>query len=365
MENGRKLYLEYVFGSGVISSVSVCLPVVFANFPSFCEGGYILHRWNNRLHFDFVRDSIYVHCFAACKVHFSGIPDTFSLVTWLLIRVVLSHGPFSLKDLHGIHLPLLVRFLARHAVIGLQPVTFIWRDRVLLISVLYSVISCCMPVENRMVLVKASTAIDVFVSLSCKHMYHIRWIWCILHFDSQDTNRLEYLIPKKTSLRHRLPMGDQGFTDFVAHLLEVNPKKRPTAADALRHPWLSYPYEPISSWAIWILTVEITRAFVETFPKFLMIRRKWQDWGSHHCFLSEGVSQEVEALLECRPSAMPDFVQVLFQSKLYRRFLKRKCNSARNVLLGSFSGHFLFFQLVGRGTVNLLYMMCDNSFQVM
>jgi len=48
-------------------------------------------------------------------------------------------------------------------------------------------------------------------------------------------------------LRHRLPMGDQGFTDFVAHLLEINPKKRPSAAEALKHPWLSYPYEPISA----------------------------------------------------------------------------------------------------------------------
>lgn len=63
----------------------------------------------------------------------------------------------------------------------------------------------------------------------------------------QETNRLEYLIPKKTSLRHRLPMGDQGFIDFVAHLLEINPKKRPSASEALKHPWLSYPYEPISS----------------------------------------------------------------------------------------------------------------------
>lgn len=69
-------------------------------------------------------------------------------------------------------------------------------------------------------------------------------------FSFQDTNRLEYLIPKKTSLRHRLPMGDQGFIDFVAHLLEINPKKRPTASEALQHPWLSYPYEPISSWSI-------------------------------------------------------------------------------------------------------------------
>uniref|UniRef100_A0A5B7BXV7 Putative ATP-binding protein n=1 Tax=Davidia involucrata TaxID=16924 RepID=A0A5B7BXV7_DAVIN len=69
----------------------------------------------------------------------------------------------------------------------------------------------------------------------------------MLYERNQDTNRLEYLIPKKTSLRHRLPMGDQGFIDFVAHLLEINPKKRPSASEALKHQWLSYPYEPISS----------------------------------------------------------------------------------------------------------------------
>ncbi|XP_076888334.1 uncharacterized protein LOC143538736 [Bidens hawaiensis] len=69
----------------------------------------------------------------------------------------------------------------------------------------------------------------------------------MLYERNQDTNRLEYLIPKKSSLRHRLPMGDQGFIDFVTHLLDVNPKKRPSAAEALKHPWLSYPYEPISS----------------------------------------------------------------------------------------------------------------------
>ncbi|KAI4352054.1 hypothetical protein L6164_006340 [Bauhinia variegata] len=69
----------------------------------------------------------------------------------------------------------------------------------------------------------------------------------MLYERNQETNRLENLIPKKTSLRRRLPMGDQGFIDFVAHLLEVNPKKRPSASEALKHPWLSYPYEPISS----------------------------------------------------------------------------------------------------------------------
>ncbi|XP_028793511.1 uncharacterized protein LOC114749189 [Neltuma alba] len=69
----------------------------------------------------------------------------------------------------------------------------------------------------------------------------------MLYERNQETNRLEYLIPKKTSLRHRLPMGDQGFVDFVAYLLEVEPKKRPSATEALKHPWLSYPYEPVSS----------------------------------------------------------------------------------------------------------------------
>ncbi|XP_038679865.1 uncharacterized protein LOC119981004 [Tripterygium wilfordii] len=69
----------------------------------------------------------------------------------------------------------------------------------------------------------------------------------MLYERNQETNRLEYLIPKKTSLRHRLPMGDQEFIDFVSHILEINPKKRPSASEALKHPWLSYPYEPISS----------------------------------------------------------------------------------------------------------------------
>jgi len=43
-------------------------------------------------------------------------------------------------------------------------------------------------------------------------------------------------------------MGDQGFIDFVAYLLQVDPKKRPSAFEALKHPWLTYPYEPISAW---------------------------------------------------------------------------------------------------------------------
>lgn len=69
----------------------------------------------------------------------------------------------------------------------------------------------------------------------------------MLYERNQDTSQLEYIVPKKTSLRHRLPMGDQGFVDFVGYLLQVNAENRPSASEALKHPWLSYPYEPISS----------------------------------------------------------------------------------------------------------------------
>ncbi|KAA3483664.1 Kinase domain-containing protein isoform 1 [Gossypium australe] len=90
---------------------------------------------------------------------------------------------------------------------------------------------------------------EVILGLPYDKKIDIWSLGCILAelCTGNETNRLEYLIPKKTSLRHRLLMGDQGFVDFVAHLLEVNPKKRPSAAEALKHPWLSYPYEPISA----------------------------------------------------------------------------------------------------------------------
>ncbi|XP_062111010.1 uncharacterized protein LOC133822628 [Humulus lupulus] len=101
-------------------------------------------------------------------------------------------------------------------------------------TLLARVIGIIGPIEQGM-LVKGR---DTYKYFTKNHMLYER---------NQETSRLEYLIPKKTSLRHRLPMGDQGFIDFVAHLLEVNPKKRPSALEALKHPWLSYPYEPISA----------------------------------------------------------------------------------------------------------------------
>ena len=45
-------------------------------------------------------------------------------------------------------------------------------------------------------------------------------------------------MPKKTSLRHRVPDADAGLLSFVSFLLAVDPRKRPSAQEALQHPWL-------------------------------------------------------------------------------------------------------------------------------
>jgi serine/threonine protein kinase len=59
----------------------------------------------------------------------------------------------------------------------------------------------------------------------------------------EETGRAYILRPKLCLLKHRLAGSDDGFSDFVAHLLTVDPLKRPTAEQALTHPWLSHVYE--------------------------------------------------------------------------------------------------------------------------
>jgi len=48
-----------------------------------------------------------------------------------------------------------------------------------------------------------------------------------------------YLHPKKSSLRHRLKTDDAAFVDFISLLLRLRPEERPTARQALHHPWLA------------------------------------------------------------------------------------------------------------------------------
>ncbi|CAH9069539.1 unnamed protein product [Cuscuta europaea] len=56
---------------------------------------------------------------------------------------------------------------------------------------------------------------------------------------NKETNQVEYIIPEETSLEDQLQVfSDPLFIDFVRNLLQINPKSRPTASQALQHPWL-------------------------------------------------------------------------------------------------------------------------------
>lgn len=58
-------------------------------------------------------------------------------------------------------------------------------------------------------------------------------------YDKQENDiNYMYLRPKRTTLRHRLKCRDEQFVDFLAHLLKLDPQERPTATQALKHPWL-------------------------------------------------------------------------------------------------------------------------------
>merc|ERR1712014_322461 len=51
--------------------------------------------------------------------------------------------------------------------------------------------------------------------------------------------RLHLLVPKKTSLWQRMRTDNKEFLDFLEQLLQLDPNKRPTATEALRHPFIT------------------------------------------------------------------------------------------------------------------------------
>ncbi|CAE8609772.1 unnamed protein product [Polarella glacialis] len=51
--------------------------------------------------------------------------------------------------------------------------------------------------------------------------------------------RLHLLVPKKTSLRQRMRTDCEPFLDFLENLLQLDPSKRPTATEALQHPFMT------------------------------------------------------------------------------------------------------------------------------
>ncbi|ESQ52717.1 hypothetical protein EUTSA_v10016403mg [Eutrema salsugineum] len=60
-----------------------------------------------------------------------------------------------------------------------------------------------------------------------------------LYHLNEESNEIEYIITEESSLEDQLHVNDELFVDFVRSLLEINPLRRPTALEALNHPWLS------------------------------------------------------------------------------------------------------------------------------
>ncbi|KAK7276402.1 hypothetical protein RIF29_17541 [Crotalaria pallida] len=83
--------------------------------------------------------------------------------------------------------------------------------------------------------------LDMLVKGQETHKYFTKE-YDIYHVN-EETNEVEYLIPEESSLEQHLQVTDTKFIDFVKYLLSINPKRRPTARQALKHPWLSYSYK--------------------------------------------------------------------------------------------------------------------------
>lgn len=60
---------------------------------------------------------------------------------------------------------------------------------------------------------------------------------------TEDGDGFVLLHPKKSSLEKRLRSPDAGFVSFVSALLSLDPAVRPSAREALEHPWFKQEYE--------------------------------------------------------------------------------------------------------------------------
>ena len=56
---------------------------------------------------------------------------------------------------------------------------------------------------------------------------------------NDDDSLVDILFPRPCSLSHRLFTSDAQLVPFLEHLLNVDFVQRPTAKEALEHPWLA------------------------------------------------------------------------------------------------------------------------------
>ena len=54
--------------------------------------------------------------------------------------------------------------------------------------------------------------------------------------------KMHVIVPKRTLLKNRIHCEDKNFIDFLRYLLKIDPNERPTAEEALNHPWFKVQY---------------------------------------------------------------------------------------------------------------------------
>ena len=64
----------------------------------------------------------------------------------------------------------------------------------------------------------------------------------LLYAECDESGGYDVLLPKRMPFVGRFPGADTLFLDFLLTLLAPDPEWRPTAMQALEHPWLSHAY---------------------------------------------------------------------------------------------------------------------------
>ena len=60
--------------------------------------------------------------------------------------------------------------------------------------------------------------------------------------NSVGKKKMHVIVPKRTLLKNRLHCEDEHFIEFLRYLLKIDPNERPTADEALNHPWFNVKY---------------------------------------------------------------------------------------------------------------------------
>ena len=59
---------------------------------------------------------------------------------------------------------------------------------------------------------------------------------------STGKKKMHVIVPKRTLIKNRIHCEDGPFIEFLRYLLKIDPNERPTAEEALKHPWFKVQY---------------------------------------------------------------------------------------------------------------------------